>query len=61
MGDYKNILKIHTGLGDSDEFDEKSIKVAERTGLNIIDAEDGWGTLQPTDDIYASCKSFLKQ
>ena len=61
MGDYKNILKIHTGLGNEDEFTEKSLKVAERTQLNIIEAEDGWGTLQPTNDIYAKCKSFLPQ
>lgn len=61
MGDYKNILKIHTGLGDEDEYAKESIRVAERTQLNIIEAEDGWGTLQPTDDIYNKCKSFLPQ
>ena len=61
MGDYKNILKIQTGLGNKEEYDEKSLMVAERTQLNIIDAEDGWGTLQPTEDIYTKSKSFLKQ
>ncbi len=61
MGDYKNILKIHTGLGDREEFDRDSIDVARRTQLNIIEAEDGWGTLQPTEDIYKNCKSFLQQ
>ena len=61
MGDYKNILKIETGLGNDKEFDECAKKVAERTALTIIPAEDGWASLQPTDDIYAKCKSFLRQ
>ena len=61
MGDYKNILKIETGLGDDAEYEECAKKVAERTALTIIPAEDGWASLQPTDDIYAKCKSFLHQ
>ena len=61
MGDYKNILKINTGLGESDDYEICAKKVAERTALTIIPAEDGWASLQPTDDIYAKCKSFLKQ
>lgn len=61
MGDYHNILKIETGLGDPAEFDEKALKVADRTGLNIIKADKEWGTLQPTNDIYAKCKSLLRQ
>ena len=61
MGDYKNILKIDTGLGDDKEYDEKAKMVAERTALTIIHAEEGWASMQPTDDIYSKCKSFLKQ
>ena len=61
MGDYKNILKIDTGLGESEDYEIYAKKVAERTALNIIEAEDGWASMQPTEDIYAKCKSFLKQ
>ena len=61
MGDYKNILKIDTGLGDDEEYDREAKKVAERTALTIIHAEDGWADMQPTDDIYTKCKSFLHQ
>ena len=61
MGDYKNILKIDTGLGESEDYEIYAKKVAERTALTIIEAEDGWASMQPTEDIYAKCKSFLKQ
>ena len=60
MGDYKNILKIDTGLGDNKEYEECAKKVAERTQLTIIPAEGGWASMQPTDDIYQKCKSFLR-
>lgn len=33
MGDYKNILKIDTGLGNDEEYDKYAKKVAERTQL----------------------------
>ncbi len=61
MGDYKYILKIDTGLGNDEEYNNCAEKVAERSQLTIIHAEDGWASMQPTDDIYAKCKSFLKQ
>ena len=61
MGDYKNILKINTGLGESEDYEKCARMVAERTALNLIEAEEGWASMQPTDDLYAKCKSFLKQ
>ena len=61
MGNYEYILKIDTGLGDSDEYDKYSKEVAERTRLKIKMAEEGWANMQPTDDIYSKCKSFLRQ
>ena len=61
MGDYKNILKIDTGLGNDEEYDKYAKKVAERTQLTIIPAEEGWASMQPTEDIYAKCKSFLQE
>ena len=61
LGDYRNILKIDTGIGDRESFDADVEKISERTRLAIKDAPEGWADLQPTDDLYARCKSFLKQ
>lgn len=59
LGSYEYILKIDTGLGDAEQYERDSLKVAERTGLKIKIAPEGWADLQPTDDLYAKCKSFL--
>lgn len=59
MGNYEYILKIDTGLGDPKVYDECSKDVARRTQLKIKMAEEGWANMQPTDDIYSRCKSFL--
>ena len=59
LGDYQYILRIDTGLGDQSEFDREIQSVAERTHLSIKVAEEGWATLQPTDDLYDKCKSLL--
>lgn len=59
LGGYEYILKIDTGIGDRENFERDLQTVAERTRLKIKVAEDGWADLQPTDDLYAKCKSFL--
>lgn len=59
LGGYEYILRIDTGLGDKEEFDRDLKIVADRVRLKVKVAEDGWATLQPTDDLYAKCKSFL--
>lgn len=59
LGGYEYILRIDTGLGDKEEFDRDLKIVADRIRLKVKVAEDGWATLQPTDDLYAKCKSFL--
>lgn len=61
LGGYQYLLRIDTGLGDEKEYDEKVKEVSERTQLDIKVAEPGWADLQPTDDLYSECKSFLKQ
>ena len=61
LGGYEYILKIDTGIGDREHFDEDVQKVADRTHLKIKVADEGWGDLQPTDDLYSKCKSFLKE
>ncbi|MBE6528108.1 MAG: DUF1638 domain-containing protein [Thermoplasmata archaeon] len=60
LGGYEYILKIDTGIGDREHFDEDVQKVADRTHLKIKVADEGWADLQPTDDLYSKCKSFLK-
>ena len=61
LGGYEYILKIDTGIGDREHFDEDVQKVADRTHLKIKVADEGWADLQPTDDLYSKCKSFLKE
>ncbi len=58
LGNYQNILRIDTGIEDQD-FDEEIQVISRRTGLNIKVAPPGWASLQPTDDLYSRCKSFL--
>ena len=60
QGGYEYILKLDTGIGNED-FDKNLEHVAKKTDLKIKVAEEGWATLQPTDDLYARCKSFLAQ
>ena len=60
LGNYEYILKLDTGIGDRESFERDLQSVSERTRLKIKVAEDGWVDLQPTDDLYAKCKSFLQ-
>lgn len=61
LGNYEHILKIDTGIGDRENFDKNVSVVAKRTALSVKVAEDGWASLQPTDDLYKNCKSKLPQ
>lgn len=61
LGDYQYLLKINTGIGDQEHFQENSEIISKRTGLMIKEAEPGWADLQPTDDLYANCKRALPQ
>ena len=40
-------------------YDEGLEKLRERNRLDIVVAEPGWATTQPTEDLYSRCKSFL--
>jgi hypothetical protein len=61
IGGYEYILKLDTNLMDEEEFDRDIAKIADRTHLKVKDAEPGWATLQPTDEMYERCKSLLPQ
>jgi hypothetical protein len=60
LGGYEHILKLDTGIGDRENFERDLQTVSEKTRLKIRVAEEGWADLQPTDDLYAKCKSFLE-
>ncbi len=60
LGGYEYILKLDTGIGDRETFERDLQHVSERTRLKIKEADEGWVDLQPTDDLYAKCKSFLQ-
>lgn len=60
LGGYEYIFKIDTGLEDEEEFEKDLQNVAAKTKLKIRVDPDGWASLQPTEDIYAKCKSFLQ-
>ena len=60
IGGYEHYLRIETGLGDREEF-EAALKELQRTsGLKERVPAESWGSLQPTDDLYSECKSFLR-
>jgi hypothetical protein len=61
IGGYEYILKLDTNLMDEEEFDKAIAKIADRTRLKVKEAEPGWATLQPTDEMYEKCKSLLPQ
>ena len=60
LGGYEYILKIDTGLGDQEQYEKDLQKVSERMRLKIKIPEENWADLQPTNDLYRECKSFLR-
>ena len=59
LGHYQHMLKLDNGIGDVGHYDEDLEKLRERNHLDIVVAEPGWATTQPTEDLYAKCKSML--
>ncbi len=59
IGHYEYIVQIDNGLGDRTEFDRCVGEMAETLGLEVLQAEPGWATLQPAEDLYAACKRLL--
>jgi len=58
---YSQILKIHTGLGDEEILHQKSREFAEIFDFEEITLEDGWCSLDVTENSYAKAKSFLME
>ncbi len=58
-GGYEHYLRIETGLGDREEFEAALKELQGTSGLKERVPAESWGSLQPTDDLYSECKSFL--
>jgi hypothetical protein len=59
-GGYEHYLRIETGLGDREEFEAALKELQGTSGLKERVPAESWGNLQPTDDLYSECKSFLR-
>lgn len=60
LGNYRHLLKLDNGIGDEDGgFDEGLEKLKARMRLDVMDAEPGWASTQPTVDLYRKCKMML--
>lgn len=60
LGHYEHMLKLDNGIGD-ENFDEELEKLKERNQLDVVEAEPGWASKQPTIDLYAKCKTMLDE
>lgn len=61
IGNYEHILKIDTGIGDVENFDDAVNEVSKRVNLSVVVPNENPSTLDPTNDIYAECKLLLKE
>lgn len=59
LGHYQHMLKLNNTIGDDGQYDGDLEKLKARNRLDIVVAEPGWATTQPTEDLYSRCKSFL--
>lgn len=58
LGHYEHMLKLDNGIGN-EHFDDDLEALRESNHLNVVNAEPGWATTQPTVDLYTRCKSLL--
>lgn len=59
MCEYKYIVQLDNGLGDREDFDRYVEEMSSSLNLGILQAEPGWTTLQPAEDLYRACKRYL--
>ena len=60
MAGYTQTMKVQTGLGDQEHFQEKCQEYADRYGLELIELEDGWVSTDVADRSYAAAKATLQ-
>ena len=62
LGHYEHMLKLDNGIGvDDADFDEGLEKLKARNHLDVVEAEPGWASTQPTLDLYSRCKRMLDE
>lgn len=61
MADYSQVLKIPTGLGDKDDFEEAAKKFAAEYDFNIITLEKEWCTTEVVDGSWKMAKDLMAQ
>lgn len=59
MAGYKYAMKIQTGLGDQDTFQQSCEDYAKKLDLELIELEDGWTSTEVADRTYREAKGFL--
>lgn len=60
MAGYKYAMKIQTGIGDQEHFQEACEEYARKLGLELKTLEDGWTSTKVADRIYSDGKSLLR-
>ncbi|MFA6805484.1 MAG: DUF1638 domain-containing protein [Candidatus Methanomethylophilaceae archaeon] len=59
MCGYQYAVKIDTGLGDREHYQECAEELCREMNLKLITAEDGWATLGPAKRLYTESKKLL--
>lgn len=60
MANYSKVLKIHTGLGDEEVLHNNTREFAEIFEFEEHTLEDGWCSLDVTEQSYALAKAHLR-
>lgn len=61
MADYRYVMEIQTGLGDTDAFHESTRRFADSMGLEVMELDREWCTLEPAELSYANAKAMLRK
>lgn len=56
---YKYAVKIDTGLGDREKYQSCAEELCKEMNLQLIEADEGWTTLEPTKRLYRESKAAM--
>lgn len=60
MAGYTTVMRIQTGNGDQEHFDENIRRFTDKYRLQCTELEDGWATNELTDMNYEKAKSTMR-
>ena len=60
LADYNYALKIDSGMGDQEHFQDECERFVKRFGRQLKRLEPEWISTETADRIYSEAKSFLK-